>query len=183
MLDGIHPWGQAVRPYVSAAFRTSVAAEAWQLSAYFRLRREIFGEEQGLFADSDVDERDARAIPIVAMSEALGMPDEVIGVVRIYEDKPGLWFGGRLGVCHRYRRRGAVGAALIERAVRTAHTLGARQFLATVQLANVRYFERYHFRSLEPVDVCGKPHQLMEADLHSYPPEPHSFRQPTWRAA
>jgi hypothetical protein len=42
--------------------------------------------------------------------------------------------------------------------------------LATIQLPNVRYFERHHFRVLRDVVVHGQPHQLMQADLDFYPP-------------
>ena len=88
------------------------------------LRRAIFADEQELFESSDVDAADARATPIVALSQIAGMPDEVVGVVRIYETEPDVWFGGRLGVCREYRRRGAVGGALIVTAVSTRARLG-----------------------------------------------------------
>src|SRR5687768_4163640 len=114
MLDGNCPSGARVRPFLSPHVTAEVARDAWQLAAYFELRARIFAEEQGLFRTSDRDEFDARATPIVALSRVAGMADEVIGVVRIYETEPGIWFGGRLGVCEHYRRRGAVGKALIE---------------------------------------------------------------------
>jgi len=170
VLDAIHPWGGAVRSYLSREVTAQVAAESWQIEAYFRLRGEIFRDEQRLFAGSDADEYDATATPIVAMSHIAGMLDEVIGVVRIYETAPGVWYGGRLGVSSRYRRLGAVGTALIDTAVSTAHGAGCQRFFATVQSQNVRYFEHHHFRVLEPISVCGRPHALMEADLAFYPP-------------
>jgi putative N-acetyltransferase (TIGR04045 family) len=170
MLDSVHPWGDRVRPYFSSQIHAEVASEDWQVLAYRRLRAQIFCEEQGVFEGSDFDTWDASALPIVALSELGGMPDEVVGVVRIYEHSPGVWYGGRLGVNEGYRRRGAVGGALIDCAVSTAHALGCYKFLATIQLQNVRYFERYWFRCLEQVEVHGRVHQLMEADLNHYPP-------------
>jgi putative N-acetyltransferase (TIGR04045 family) len=169
MLDAIHPWGARLRPYLSSHVHAQVVNEPWQLDAYRRLRSEIFCQEQSLFEGSDFDAWDESALPIVALSQLLGMPDEVVGVVRIYEAEAGVWYGGRLGVCSGYRRRGAVGGALIECAVSTAHALGCRRFLATIQLQNVRYFEHYAFRCLGPVSVHGRPHQLMEAALEQYP--------------
>jgi putative N-acetyltransferase (TIGR04045 family) len=160
-----------------------IACESWQLEAYFALRRRIFVHEQKLFIGSDADAWDESATPIVALSQLAGMADEVVGVVRIYESAPHLWFGGRLGVAERYRSRGAVGAELITAAVSTAHAWGCRHFLATVQEANVRYFERRHFRVLEPIQVCGQPHWLMEADLDRYPACSRARRQPVERAA
>jgi len=147
-----------------------LANEPWQLLGYRELRRAIFAEEQGLFADSDFDEHDAQALPIVAESQIAGMADRVVGVVRIFCSEPGTWYGGRLGVRREFRRFGAIGTALIATAVSTAHGRGCRRFLATVQLANVRYFERHHFRVLREVSVLGRPHQLMQADLACYPP-------------
>jgi len=178
VLDRINPWGQPVRAHTAARVVAVLARDPWQVHAYFALRRAIFAEEQGIFADSDSDERDAHASPIVALSEIAGMPDRVVGVVRIYEAAENTWFGGRLGVLREYRRQGAVGSALITEAVSTAHGWGCRRFLATVQAPNVRYFERHHFRPLEAIEILGRPHALMEADLACYPPTSAS----SWQA-
>jgi putative N-acetyltransferase (TIGR04045 family) len=169
MLDAVHPWGRPLGPQLASEVVARVASEAWELTSYYRVRRDIFAEEQALFEDSDTDEHDAHATPIVATSQIAGMPDEVVGVVRIYETEPGVWFGGRLGVCQAYRRRGAVGAALIFTACSTAHAWGCRRFYATVQAQNVRYFERHHFRPLETIVLRDRPHALMQADLAAFP--------------
>ncbi len=181
-------WGEPVTPFFSPVVTAQIASERWQLRGYHALRRAIFVEEQGLFARSDVDEHDRRAIPLVVIGHAGGMPDEVIGVVRIYrcdrrhaDDSPTVgptWFGGRLGVRNDYRARGIVGTALIFAAVSTAHARGCRRFLATIQEGNVAYFERHHFRPLHSVEVCGRPHCLMEADLAAYPPRVAHALQP-----
>jgi putative N-acetyltransferase (TIGR04045 family) len=170
VLDCINPWGRPVRPSLGAEVVAEVATESWQVHGYRELRRAIFAEEQRLFEGSDFDEHDAHALPIVAQSQIAGMADRVVGVVRIYRSEPGTWYGGRLGVRAEFRRFGAIGTALITTAVSTAHALGCQRFLATVQLANVRYFERHHFRALRGVEVRGLPHQLMQADLAAYPP-------------
>lgn len=175
MLDGSSPTGRAPRPFLSQDIVAEVASEPWQRTAYSRLRGEIFVREQGLFTGSDSDEHDASAIPIVALGRVLGIANEVVGVVRIYPAGAGTWYGGRLGVTPDYRRVGAVGGALIATAVSTAHALGCVRFLATVQLQNVRYFERYHFQVESEVSVCGQPHALMRADLDSYPPCPRAL--------
>ncbi|RYZ03716.1 MAG: GNAT family N-acetyltransferase [Myxococcales bacterium] len=165
-----------MRPSLSARVVAQVATEPWEVAGYRALRREIFAEEQGLFEGSDFDEHDAHALPIVAQSQIAGMADDVVGVVRIFRSEPGTWYGGRLGVRKEYRRFGAIGTALITTAVSTAHGLGCQRFLATVQLANVRYFERHHFRALRVVEVRGLAHQLMQADLACYPPRLESER-------
>ena len=170
MLDRIHPWGKPVRAQTAQRITAMVAHEPWQLAAYFQLRREIFAIEQGLFTESDRDAIDDHACAIVAAGEIAGMPDGVVGVVRIYQENEHTWFGGRLGVARAYRRVGAVGTALITEAVSTAHAWGCKRFLATVQEANARYFEHHHFRRLEAVQLLGRPHFLMQAELDRYPP-------------
>jgi len=183
MLDRVHPWGAPVRRALAKDVTARLARDPWEIDAYYRVRRAIFADEQELFESSDVDAEDARATPIVALSHIAGMPDEVVGVVRIYETEPNVWFGGRLGVCREYRRRGAVGGALIVTAVSSAHAWGCRRFFATVQQQNVRYFEHHHFRALEAISIRDRPHQLMEADLASFPPCPRALAARGERAA
>jgi putative N-acetyltransferase (TIGR04045 family) len=171
-------WGEPITPFFSPVVTAQIASEPWQLRGYFALRRSVFVEEQAMFEASDVDEYDAVATPIVVLAHAAGMPDEVIGAVRIYLAEGGTWFGGRLGVCRPYRSRGVVGSALIFAAVSTAHARGCTRFLATVQDANVAYFERHHFLRVRAVEVCGRPHHLMEADLAAFPPRVAHALQP-----
>jgi putative N-acetyltransferase (TIGR04045 family) len=139
-----------------------------EISAYFELRRKIFVEEQALFQNDDVDAIDAIAYPIIAVE-----PDDpaagVIGVVRIYEPEHRLWYGGRLGT-HPDRRKGwYIGKGLITKAVTTANAWGCDRFLATVQIQNVRFFQRLHWDSLEEIEIRGITHHLMQADLDYYP--------------
>lgn len=141
-----------------------------EINAYFALRRLIFCREQGLFSGSDEDDIDRVAYPIVAIAPTPLGSAQVVGVVRIYEPEPGLWYGGRLGTHPDYRRGWQIGKGLIEKAVTTANTWGCDRFLATVQLQNVRFFQRLHWDSLEEVMICDRPHHLMQADLSHYPP-------------
>ncbi|WP_218081674.1 MSMEG_0567/Sll0786 family nitrogen starvation N-acetyltransferase [Anthocerotibacter panamensis] len=132
---------------------------------YFALRQAIFTVEQGIFPNNDQDAWDAEAYPIIAVDR-----EQVVGVVRIYEESPGLWYGGRLGVHAQYRRGGRIGQGLIYKAVTTAHGWGCQRFLATVQEQNVRFFARLHWHTLQEVILHGHLHHLMEADLAHYPP-------------
>jgi putative N-acetyltransferase (TIGR04045 family) len=170
-------WTDPIAPFVSSLVTAQIASEPWHLRGYYALRRAIFVEEQGMFDTADVDEHDDIATHIVVLGHAAGMPNEVIGGVRIYPAGGGTWFGGRLGVCQQYRSRGVVGSALIFAAVSSAHARGCSRFLATIQQANVPYFERHHFLAVRPVEVCGRAHLLMEADLAAYPPRlAHALR-------
>jgi len=163
---------------IEQRYSFKLAVSPNEVKAYFDLRRAIFCHEQKLFTGSDADELDQYAYPIVAIDREATLLNQVVGVVRIYESQPGLWYGGRLGVHQDYRRVGQIGKGLIYKAVSTANTWGCERFLATVQLQNVRFFQRLHWRSLEEITVCVnaavpeelRPHQLMEADLSHYPP-------------
>lgn len=150
-----------------SSYQFKLATDPQEVIAYYEVRRQIFVEEQQLFEDSDIDEIDAIAYPIVAIAPTT---NEVVGVVRIYETEPGVWYGGRLGTHPHYRKGWKIGKGLIEKAVTTANTWGCRQFLATVQLQNVRFFQRLHWDSLQEINICDRPHHLMQADLNFYPP-------------
>lgn len=149
------------------SYQFKLATDTAEIAAYFALRRAIFAEEQQLFQEDDVDEIDDIAYPIVAIST---ITQQVVGVVRIYEVEPGIWYGGRLGTHPDYRKGWQIGKGLIDKAVTTANNWGCTQFLATVQLQNVRFFGRLHWQSLKEMTICDRSHHLMEADLNFYPP-------------
>ena len=180
--------------YISPDFTFRIARTGHELDGYWRLRRQIFCEEQAVFSESDRDEFDEQAMPIVCETLIAGMEDSVVGVVRIDERSPGVWYGSRLGVApdHRsirqfspsvsvrnslpvYRGLGALGAGLIYKAVSTAHALGCTEFLATVQHQNARFFQRLHWESLGTLDLFGLPHVKMRADLNYYRPATRIF--------
>jgi putative N-acetyltransferase (TIGR04045 family) len=159
---------EPVPPFRSPQVTCHLATRAWELRQYYELRRRFFCEEQGLFAGDDRDAVDERALPIVAVACVAGMPDEVVGVVRIWEESPAHWWGGRLGTRADYRRSASIGQRLVQVAVGTACRRGCVTFLATVQQANVGFFERMHWAVRGTTPVCGVPHALMEADLGHY---------------
>jgi putative N-acetyltransferase (TIGR04045 family) len=155
------------------------------LAGYWRLRSEIFCREQHLFESSDRDELDAAAYPIAALSHDREAAGRVVGVVRILEERPRLWYGGRLGVDADFRRHNQIGKGLIWKAVTTAHGWGCDRFLATVQIQNVRFFRRLHWASIDELEIRGVRHHLMEADLSYYEPgvERRPVSMPTDRVA
>jgi hypothetical protein len=170
-------------------FVFKIAHSQLEVEGYWALRRAIFCEEQGIFRGSDRDEIDERAIPIICQSLIGGMEDLVVGEVRIDEREPGVWYGSRLGVApefrtikklspgvavrnHQpvYRGLGALGAGLIYKAVSMAHALGCREFLATVQHQNARFFQRLHWEPIGELKLFGLAHIKMRADLNYYQP-------------
>lgn len=159
-----------VPPFVSSAFTVKYATEEWERRGAAALRRRVFCEEQELFAGDDRDALDDVAIPIVALSSYAVAPDAVVGTVRIHEAEPGTWWGSRLAVAADHRRVGALGAALIRLAVSSAHARGCTTFLAHVQSQNALLFQRLHWDVVGAVELHGRPHMRMRADLAFYPP-------------
>jgi putative N-acetyltransferase (TIGR04045 family) len=140
------------------------------INGYWELRSAIFCEEQDLFEATDRDELDADAYPITAIHHGSSHSGQVVGVVRIVEPQPRVWYGGRLGVHRDFRRHNQIGKGLIWKAVTTAHGWGCDRFLATVQIQNVRFFQRLHWSSIDELEIKGIRHHLMEADLSYYQP-------------
>ena len=170
MMPGMNLYQDAILPFVPGEYRVKLASEAWERRAHFRLRRDIFCDEQGIFTDDDHDGVDEIAIPLVALSCIAGAADAVVGVVRIHQPEPGLWWGSRLGVHRHFRRIGSIGAELVRLAVCTAAARGCERFLAHVQSQNAEFFERLHWQSLDTLSLHGRPHHLMQADLAEYLP-------------
>ena len=146
------------------------------IQGYWSLRSGIFCSEQHVFEDSDRDELDKIAYPIAALHHSSDLEHDdaaeidVVGVVRIVETEPRLWYGGRLGVHSAFRRHNQIGKGLIWKAVTTANSWGCDRFLATVQIQNVRFFRRLHWISIDELEIRGIRHHLMEADLNYYLP-------------
>ena len=156
--------------FLSGAYRVRFATEAWERAEAGQLRRQVFCTEQRLFDTDDRDDIDRIAVPIVALATVAGIPYAVVGTVRIHESGPGTWFGSRLAVAADHRRIGALGSALIRVAVASAHARGCTRFLAHVQSQNAALFHGLHWSTIAEVDLHGRPHHFMAADLAHYPP-------------
>ncbi len=158
------------KPYRPADFQVKFATDGWERRQAMALRRQVFCTEQGIFAGDDRDEIDDHAIPIVVVSLMGVVADAVVGTVRIHEAEPGVWWGSRLAVHEDFRRVGALGAMLIRLAVSSANARGCHSFLANVQPQNGLLFRRLHWREIGEVEIAGRPHLRMSADLAHYPP-------------
>lgn len=157
-------------PFAACHFRLKYATERWEKDGACELRRSVFCDEQKIFEHNDRDEIDAKAIHLVALSTMAVLADEVVGTVRIHEAEPGIWYGSRLAVDQRYRRVGALGAALIRLAVSSANSLGCVRFYGNIQAQNELMFRRLAWTRVSAMDLHGVPHVLMQADLAAYPP-------------
>jgi putative N-acetyltransferase (TIGR04045 family) len=140
---------------------TSSAAE---LALYRSIRHQVFVREQEIFAGSDLDEHDLpqAAISLLGFCRGVGA-----GGVRLYElDSAGrLWQGDRLAVLPRFRTIG-LGGPLVRCAVATAGSLGGREMVAHIQLANVGFFTRLGWSPTGGTETyAGRPHQQMHISL------------------
>jgi putative N-acetyltransferase (TIGR04045 family) len=164
------PLCELPRSFMPCEFRIKWTDSAWEIEHARRLRRTVFCVEQGIFVGDDTDAIDAHAQLLVAVACVGGVPDQVVGTVRIHEDEAGLWWGSRLAVHAAFRHVGRIGATLIRLAVSSAHARGCGLFLAHVQSQNRPLFERLHWHALKEEALHGRPHHLMQADLAHYPP-------------
>jgi putative N-acetyltransferase (TIGR04045 family) len=164
------------RIYTPSGYAIKWTTLQWEADEAYKLRRAVFCIEQGIFVGDDRDDIDDRAQLLVAVSCIAGMPEQVVGTVRIHEEDPGVWMGSRLAVHAAFRRHGKLGATLIRLAVSSAHALGCKTFLAHVQSQNAALFHSLHWETLSEEIMHGRPHHLMSADLAFYPPchTPHS---------
>ena len=156
--------------YAPVAFLVREASAGWEQDQAHALRRAVFCIEQGLFSLDDRDAVDTHAQLLIAMSCISGMPDQVVGTVRIHEAAPGVWWGSRLAVHAAFRSQGHIGATLIRRAVTRAHAQGCHTFLAHVQAQNEALFRKLHWRTTGSLSIHGRPHVEMQPDLAHYPP-------------
>jgi putative N-acetyltransferase (TIGR04045 family) len=138
-------------------------ADPAAVTAYHRLRDEVFVGEQQLFAGNDLDWRDEdpRTVVLVARDHE----GAVLGGVRLGPATPaedvGWWVGGRLVVRSGDRRMLGVGAALVNAARAYAEGAGVLRFEATVQKQNVRMFSRLGWVQVRETVVAGTRHMLM----------------------
>ena len=156
--------------FLPSEYRVKFATDQWEFRDAAALRRQVFCEEQGIFAGDDHDAIDDIAIPIVAISSFAVVTQEVVGTVRIHETESGIWWGSRLAVASDYRRISALGTSLIRLAVSSAHARGCQRFYAHVQSQNAALFHRLNWHTIEEIAVHGRPHHYMQADLRAYPP-------------
>jgi putative N-acetyltransferase (TIGR04045 family) len=139
-------------------------ADREQLASHYRIRREVFVAEQGLFTGSDRDEHDLSPETVHVLAS---IGQEPVGTVRLFPVDPGrgLWQGDRLAVLPRFRVHGA-GGPLVRYAVTHAAHCGGQQMIAHIQLPNVVFFRRLGWDVAGPVEeYLGAVHQPMSIAL------------------
>ena len=128
-------------------------------SACFKIRKQVFVDEQKLFMDTDIDQHDETAVHLAAFING-----RIIGTVRIYKEEADIWVGGRLAVKKGYR--GRAGKLLVLKEVDIVKESNAKIFKATIQAENVKFFTNLKWGKSGKLFLhYGKKHQLMEAQL------------------
>ena len=128
----------AIRVPPPEKFQIAPVRDAAALSAYRRLRHDVFVTEQGLFAGTDSDDHDEDPRTVVLLARRTGGQDagEVLGGVRLHPmtgDGPtaadlGWWRGSGSRSPRTARLVHGIGAALIRAACAEAESRGALRF-------------------------------------------------------
>ncbi len=138
------------------------------LAAHYAIRHQVFVNEQGVLVQTDIDAYDSTPGVVHALA---AQNDRCAGAVRLYPlDDQGRWKGDRLAVLRNHRVT-VLGAQLVRFATATASAAGGDVMEASVQLANVKFFQRLGWTcDGETREFFGLPHQPMLFDLHTAPP-------------
>ena len=142
------------------------AATPEELETHYRIRHEVFVNEQDLFDGTDRDAYDD-APDVVHVLAFLN--DEPVGTVRLFplDRADRLWQGDRLAVIRSARIHG-LGRPLVRFAVATAGKAGGREMVAHIQLQNVALFERLGWHKYGEIETyVGVAHQPMAIDLQA----------------
>ena len=159
------------RPVVGldpSAYVVTPAESLADLTAYRRLRREVFVAEQGLFDGSDTDDVDDDPRTQVLLARTPG--GDVLGGVRLHPTTHpaaagrdiGWWSGSRLAVVPGARGHRGVGAALVRAACARAEAEGVLRFDAVVQERHTPLFARLGWQAGGPTILQGQPHRRVD---------------------
>lgn len=137
-----------------------VVADEADLKACYALRFEVFVDEQGVSAESEIDAEDAGATHLLLLEDAVP-----IGTLRILRDGD----TARIGrVCLRASARGrGLGAALMRRAIAVIEEdRTVARIKLSAQVTVVGFYEGLGFTAYGPLyDDERIPHQAMERQL------------------
>lgn len=113
---------------------------ATERAEHHTIRRQVFVDEQAIFTDSDLDDRDRNGSALAINGYCDGI---AAGTVRLFllDEASRVWQGDRLAVLDAYRLRG-LGGPLVNAAVATAAVQGGTVMSAHIQPKNVRFFQR-----------------------------------------
>ena len=126
-----------------------------ELEQALRIRIRVFVREQGVPAETELDDDDKLALHLLAFLEG-----RAVGTARIVM-RGGQAKIGRMAVLKSHRRK-KVGKKLLIRAITTAKKRGARKIYLHAQVAVIAFYESAGFRCVGPVfDEAGIAHRKM----------------------
>ena len=121
-----------------------------------RIRFAVFVEEQGVPAELEMDEFDARSLHALAVQDG-----EAVGTGRLLPDG----HIGRMAVLKAWRRHG-VGGRLLQALVQAARMRGEEHVVLSAQVRALPFYRAHGFRAEGPVyEEAGIPHQAMRRTL------------------
>jgi predicted GNAT family N-acyltransferase len=121
-----------------------------------RIRFAVFVEEQGVPAELEMDDMDARCLHALAFEE-----NQAVGTGRLLPDG----HIGRMAVMKDWRGRGA-GRAVLRALIDAARRRGDREVLLSAQVHALGFYRAEGFAAEGPVyEEAGIPHQTMRKPL------------------
>jgi predicted GNAT family N-acyltransferase len=126
-----------------------------ELEKAFAIRMRVFGKEQGVPQEIEMDRDDKCAFHFLAFEG-----NKAVGTARVVMRHRNAKIG-RMAVLKRYRRRG-IGTKLLKRAIVTANKQGAQKIYLHAQVPVIGFYEAMAFRCVSSVfREAGIPHRKM----------------------
>lgn len=153
-----------MNPPAGANLNICLTSYATHSSQIFKIRQQVFHQEQGIAADLDMDGQDADADQFIAFIKA-----QPVGVARLraYGDQLNQAKIERVAVLSQFRSQG-IGRAMIQRMLAHAHQRNFARALVYAQATSIPFYEKLGFcRQGDPFSQAGIPHLALVKDLCS----------------
>jgi len=125
------------------------------------IRLAVFVEEQGVPAELEMDQMDAKCIHALAFQDTAFEDSRAVGTGRLLPDG----HIGRMAVLKGFRGKGA-GGALLSKLMEAAKSRGDREVVLSAQVRAVPFYQAYGFELFGEVYAeAGIPHRDMRRDL------------------
>jgi N-acetylglutamate synthase-like GNAT family acetyltransferase len=108
---------------------------------YYALRYHVLREPLGLPKGTEKDDYEVISEHFMAVDEQTG---EIVGVVKLYEDEPGLARFSHLAVSEKHQGQG-IGHLLVETVGKRAREKGFKQMGTLTRVSAVDVYERYGY--------------------------------------
>lgn len=131
-----------------------------ELAEAFKVRKEVFVEEQGISQGIELDSHDDEALHMVVKDG-----DRVIGTARVLFPAPGVAKIGRMAVLRPFRRKG-IGSSIISFLNTELKNRQIRRAVLHAQYSSVAFYKSCGFIELGmPFNEAGIKHLRMEREL------------------